>query len=123
MSRMEGFDAYADKKMRVEYDKLFEKRYPFVERISNGFRHSMADLLKIYLEPPPSGRAPSVTPHGLREHDALWDSARWLIPLTLVYGAYDAFRCYALAHPFDFCLWGIVIPLGVMPWLLPLADE
>ncbi|GKE22217.1 hypothetical protein Tco_1433729 [Tanacetum coccineum] len=61
MSRMEGFDAYADKKMRVEYDKLFEKRYPFVERISNGFRHSMADLLKIYLEPPPSGRAPSVT--------------------------------------------------------------
>ncbi|GJY27934.1 hypothetical protein Tco_0403701 [Tanacetum coccineum] len=25
MSRMEGFDAYADKKMYVEYDKLFEK--------------------------------------------------------------------------------------------------
>ncbi|GJX46751.1 hypothetical protein Tco_0271941 [Tanacetum coccineum] len=61
MSRMEDFDAYADKKMRVEYDKLFEKRYPFVERIFNGFRHSMADLLKIYPEPPPSERAPSVT--------------------------------------------------------------
>nr|GEW51068.1 hypothetical protein [Tanacetum cinerariifolium] len=29
MSRMEGFDAYADNKMFVEYDKLFEKRYPF----------------------------------------------------------------------------------------------
>nr|GEX21587.1 hypothetical protein [Tanacetum cinerariifolium] len=27
MSRMEGFDVYADKKMRVEYDKLFEKKY------------------------------------------------------------------------------------------------
>ncbi|GKD37032.1 hypothetical protein Tco_1257239 [Tanacetum coccineum] len=97
MSRMEGFDAYADKKMYVEYDKLFEKRYPFMERISNGFRHSVVDLLKVYPEPPPSERAPSVTVGPLGDH--------------------------ALAHPFDFCLWGIVIPLGVMPWLLPLADE
>ncbi|GKA99303.1 hypothetical protein Tco_0827240 [Tanacetum coccineum] len=60
MSRMEGFDAYADKKMYVEYDKLSEKRYPFVMRISSGFRHSVTDLLKVYVEPPPSGRAPSV---------------------------------------------------------------
>ncbi|GJY61519.1 hypothetical protein Tco_0462176 [Tanacetum coccineum] len=41
MSRMEGFDVYADTKMKVEYDKLFEKRYPYVEKISRGFRHSV----------------------------------------------------------------------------------
>ncbi|GJS68514.1 hypothetical protein Tco_0683079 [Tanacetum coccineum] len=31
MGKIEGFDVYADKKMKVEYDKLFEKRYPYVE--------------------------------------------------------------------------------------------
>nr|GEU83111.1 hypothetical protein [Tanacetum cinerariifolium] len=59
MSRMEGFDAYADKKMYVEYDKLFEKRYPFVEKISHGFRHTVSDLLKVYPDSPPSRQAPS----------------------------------------------------------------
>ncbi|GKA17392.1 hypothetical protein Tco_0697229 [Tanacetum coccineum] len=148
MSRMEGFDAYADKKMYVEYDKLFEKRYPFMERISNGFRHSVTDLLKVYPEPPLSGRAPSVTveaptkhssgkkvwiirsPEALMilflsllgsflclncllsrlchgERNALRDSARWLIPLTLAYGVLTAFGCYALVHPFDLSLCGI----------------
>ncbi|GKC44441.1 hypothetical protein Tco_1062163, partial [Tanacetum coccineum] len=29
MGRMEGFDVHADTKMKVEYDKLFEKRYPY----------------------------------------------------------------------------------------------
>ncbi|GJS24962.1 hypothetical protein Tco_0453594 [Tanacetum coccineum] len=47
MGRMEGFDVYADKKMNVEYNKLFEKRYPYVEKISHGFRHSFSDLLKV----------------------------------------------------------------------------
>ncbi|GJZ89998.1 hypothetical protein Tco_0661925 [Tanacetum coccineum] len=60
-ARMENFDAYADKKMYVEYDKLFEKRYPYVEKISSGFRHIVADLLKVYPEPPPSGQALSTT--------------------------------------------------------------
>ncbi|GKE09233.1 hypothetical protein Tco_1412784, partial [Tanacetum coccineum] len=62
MSRMEGFDAYADKKMYVEYDKLFEKRYPFVEKISYGFCHTVPDLLKIYPDSPPHGQAPSSKP-------------------------------------------------------------
>nr|GEV79203.1 hypothetical protein [Tanacetum cinerariifolium] len=53
MSRMENFDAYADKKMYVEYDKLFEKRYPFVDKISRGFRHTISDLLKVYPDFPP----------------------------------------------------------------------
>nr|GFC81756.1 hypothetical protein [Tanacetum cinerariifolium] len=54
MSRMEGFDVYADKKMRVEYDKLFEKKYPYVEKISN--------LLRVYLDSPPFGQAPPNRP-------------------------------------------------------------
>ncbi|GKE38673.1 hypothetical protein Tco_1462078 [Tanacetum coccineum] len=62
MSRMEGFDAYADKKMYVEYDKLFEKRYPFVEKISYGFRHIVSDLLKVYPDSPPFGQAPPSKP-------------------------------------------------------------
>ncbi|GJX38317.1 hypothetical protein Tco_0251620 [Tanacetum coccineum] len=48
----------ADKKMIVEYDKLFEKRYPYVEKISHGFRYSVSDLLKVYPDLPPRGQAP-----------------------------------------------------------------
>nr|GEW07405.1 hypothetical protein [Tanacetum cinerariifolium] len=69
MSRMENFDAYANKKMYVEYDKLFEKRYPFAEKISRSFCHIVSDLLKVYpVSPtseqaspskPSSGKAPS----------------------------------------------------------------
>ncbi|GKB46012.1 hypothetical protein Tco_0896765 [Tanacetum coccineum] len=53
MGRMEGFDVHADTKMKVEYDKLFEKRYPYVEKISRGFCHSFSDLLKVYPDSPP----------------------------------------------------------------------
>ncbi|GJS75568.1 hypothetical protein Tco_0725449 [Tanacetum coccineum] len=66
MSRMEDFDVYADKKMRVEYDKLFEKRYPYVEKISRGFRHSVSDLLKVYPDSPPSRQAPPSKPSSKR---------------------------------------------------------
>ncbi|GJR22199.1 hypothetical protein Tco_0970726 [Tanacetum coccineum] len=62
MSRMENFDAYADKKIYVEYDKLFEKRYPYVEKISRGFCHTVSDLLKVYPDSPPSGQAPPSKP-------------------------------------------------------------
>ncbi|GKG27347.1 hypothetical protein Tco_0403050, partial [Tanacetum coccineum] len=61
MGRMENFDAYANKKMYVEYDKLFKKPYPFVEKISHGFRHTVSDLLKIYPDSPPFGQAPNAT--------------------------------------------------------------
>nr|GEV06771.1 hypothetical protein [Tanacetum cinerariifolium] len=62
MSRMEKIDVYADKKMRVEYDKLFEKQYPYVEKISRGFRHPVFDLLKVYPDSPPFGQAPPSQP-------------------------------------------------------------
>ncbi|GKF06044.1 hypothetical protein Tco_0036712, partial [Tanacetum coccineum] len=58
IGKMEGFDPYADKKMTVEYDKLFEQRYPYVEKISHGFRHSVSDFLKVYPDSPPHGQAP-----------------------------------------------------------------
>nr|GEV31300.1 reverse transcriptase domain-containing protein [Tanacetum cinerariifolium] len=58
MSKIEGFDVYANKKMRVEYDKHFEKKYPYTEKISRGFRHSVSDLLKIYPDLPPFEQAP-----------------------------------------------------------------
>ncbi|GJZ20087.1 reverse transcriptase domain-containing protein [Tanacetum coccineum] len=61
LSKVENFDPYSDKKMYVEYDKLFAKRYPYVERISHGFRHSVSDLLKIYPDPPSSGQVPATT--------------------------------------------------------------
>ncbi|GJX44438.1 hypothetical protein Tco_0261114 [Tanacetum coccineum] len=62
MSRMENFDAYADKKMYVEYDKLFEKRYPLMEKISRSFCHTVSDLLKIYPGSPPPRQAPPSKP-------------------------------------------------------------
>ncbi|GKF45740.1 hypothetical protein Tco_0135542, partial [Tanacetum coccineum] len=46
MGRLEGFDVHSDTKMKVEYDKLFKRQYPYVEKISRGFRHSVSDLLK-----------------------------------------------------------------------------
>ncbi|GJU57916.1 hypothetical protein Tco_1235682 [Tanacetum coccineum] len=62
MGRMEGFDAYADKKMKVEYDKLFKKQYHYVEKISRSFLHSVSDLLKVYPDDPPHGQAPPSKP-------------------------------------------------------------
>ncbi|GJV00145.1 hypothetical protein Tco_1329415 [Tanacetum coccineum] len=67
MCRMENFDAYDDKKMCVEYDKLFEKRYPYVEKVSRGFRHSVSDLLKVYPDSPPSGQAPPSKPFSKKD--------------------------------------------------------
>ncbi|GJZ91707.1 hypothetical protein Tco_0663772 [Tanacetum coccineum] len=54
LSRVEDFDAYSDKKLYPMYDKLFEKQYPYVQKIARGYRHSVADLLKVYPDPAPS---------------------------------------------------------------------
>ncbi|GKD86570.1 hypothetical protein Tco_1357724 [Tanacetum coccineum] len=48
---IEGFDAYSDRKLYPLYDKLFEVKYPFVARIANGYRHSLANLLKVHPDP------------------------------------------------------------------------
>nr|GEU86911.1 hypothetical protein [Tanacetum cinerariifolium] len=62
MSRMENFDAYVDKKMYVEYDKLFEKRYLYVKKISYGFYYAVSDLLKVYPDSSPSDRTLPANP-------------------------------------------------------------
>ncbi|GKB56073.1 hypothetical protein Tco_0912259 [Tanacetum coccineum] len=54
---VEGFDAYSDKKLYPMYDKLFEKEYPYVMKIASGYRHSVADLLKIHPDLAPSERS------------------------------------------------------------------
>nr|GEW25091.1 hypothetical protein [Tanacetum cinerariifolium] len=61
MGRMKGFDVHADTKIKVEYDKLFERRYPYLEKNSRGFRHSVSNLLKVYPDSLPSGQAPSTS--------------------------------------------------------------
>ncbi|GJS76733.1 hypothetical protein Tco_0726614 [Tanacetum coccineum] len=62
IGRMEGFDVYADKKINVEYNKLFEKLYPYVEKISHGFRHFISDLLKVYPDSPFQSSSSKRTP-------------------------------------------------------------
>ncbi|GJY97712.1 hypothetical protein Tco_0514622 [Tanacetum coccineum] len=56
-----GFDAYSDKKLYPMYDKLFEKEYPYVIKIASGYRHSVADLLKIHHDPAPPGSSAAST--------------------------------------------------------------
>ncbi|GKB24929.1 hypothetical protein Tco_0864330 [Tanacetum coccineum] len=53
---VENFDPYSDRKLYPMYDKLFEKKYPYVKKIVSGFRHSIADLLKAYPDPAPSSK-------------------------------------------------------------------
>ncbi|GJS73148.1 hypothetical protein Tco_0705989 [Tanacetum coccineum] len=55
LSWVEEFDAYLINGSSIRmYDKLFEKQYPYVQKIARGYRHSVADLLKVYLDPAPS---------------------------------------------------------------------
>ncbi|GKC41482.1 hypothetical protein Tco_1059204, partial [Tanacetum coccineum] len=53
MMRMNGFDAYSDKKMNVEYERLFSKTYSYVDRISHLSEKPVQDLLKLHPAPPP----------------------------------------------------------------------
>nr|GEU46578.1 hypothetical protein [Tanacetum cinerariifolium] len=59
--RVENFNPYSHKKLYPMYDKLFEKQYPYAEKISRGFHHSVAKLLKVYLDPAPFDKAPTKT--------------------------------------------------------------
>ncbi|GJZ26900.1 hypothetical protein Tco_0571153 [Tanacetum coccineum] len=54
LHKAEDFDPYSDKKLYPMYDKLFEKEYPYIEKIASGYRHSMVDLLKVHPDPAPS---------------------------------------------------------------------
>ncbi|GKA04258.1 hypothetical protein Tco_0677039 [Tanacetum coccineum] len=53
MMRMNGFDPYSDKKMNAEYERLFSKTYPYVDRISHLSEKPVQDLLKLHPAPPP----------------------------------------------------------------------
>ncbi|GJV62787.1 hypothetical protein Tco_1473615 [Tanacetum coccineum] len=56
-----NFDAYYDKKLYPMNDKLFEKEYPYIMKISSGYRHSVADHIKIHPNLAPSGETPAPT--------------------------------------------------------------
>ncbi|GJZ18892.1 RNA-directed DNA polymerase, eukaryota [Tanacetum coccineum] len=53
MMRMNGFDAYSDKKMNAEYERLFSKTYSYVDRISQHVRKSCKPSQDLILPPPP----------------------------------------------------------------------
>ncbi|GKB18980.1 hypothetical protein Tco_0852903 [Tanacetum coccineum] len=53
LREVQGFDPHSDTRMTVEYDKLFTKTYPFVEKISGLPRRTVQELLKMYPAPPP----------------------------------------------------------------------
>ncbi|GJS30994.1 hypothetical protein Tco_0491614 [Tanacetum coccineum] len=53
MMRMNGFDPYSDKKMTAEYERLFSKTYPYVDRISHLYEKPVQELLKLHPAPPP----------------------------------------------------------------------
>ncbi|GJV02421.1 hypothetical protein Tco_1335990 [Tanacetum coccineum] len=64
MMRMNGFDPYSDKKMTAEYERLFSKTYPYVDRISHLSEKPVQDLLKLHPAPPPRD-APKVGSGGI----------------------------------------------------------
>ncbi|GKC02380.1 hypothetical protein Tco_0993990 [Tanacetum coccineum] len=62
LREVQGFDPHSDTRMTVEYDKLFTKTYPFVEKISGLPRRTVQDLLKMYPAPPPQDAPTKVNP-------------------------------------------------------------
>ncbi|GJY49292.1 hypothetical protein Tco_0439248 [Tanacetum coccineum] len=51
LHKAKNFDAYSDKKLYPMYDKLFEKEYPYIEKIASGYHHSVVDLLNVHPDP------------------------------------------------------------------------
>ncbi|GJT67622.1 gypsy type transposase [Tanacetum coccineum] len=62
LREVQGFDPYSDTRMTVEYDKLFTKTYPFIEKISGLPRRTVQELLKMYPAPPPQDVPTKVNP-------------------------------------------------------------
>ncbi|GKA80452.1 hypothetical protein Tco_0787048 [Tanacetum coccineum] len=62
LREVQGFDPHSDTRMAVEYDKLFTKTYPFVEKISGLPRRTVQELLKMYPAPPPQDVPSKVNP-------------------------------------------------------------
>ncbi|GJX70525.1 hypothetical protein Tco_0307696 [Tanacetum coccineum] len=59
---VQGFDPHSDTRMTVEYDKLFTKTYPFVEKISGLPHRTVQELLKMYPAPPPQDTPTKANP-------------------------------------------------------------
>ncbi|GKB29096.1 hypothetical protein Tco_0868497 [Tanacetum coccineum] len=53
LREVQGFDPHSDTRMTVEYDNLFTKTYPFMEKISGLPRQTVQDFLKMYHAFPP----------------------------------------------------------------------
>ncbi|GJV73637.1 hypothetical protein Tco_1493632 [Tanacetum coccineum] len=62
LREVQGFDPHSDTRMTVEYDKLFTKTYPYVEKISGLPRRTVQELLKMYPAPPPQDAPTKVNP-------------------------------------------------------------
>ncbi|GJZ15173.1 hypothetical protein Tco_0550850 [Tanacetum coccineum] len=62
LREVQGFDPHSDTRMTVEYDKLFTKTYPFVEKIFGLPRRTVQELLKMYPAPPPQDAPTKVNP-------------------------------------------------------------
>ncbi|GJX33181.1 hypothetical protein Tco_0243036, partial [Tanacetum coccineum] len=62
LREIQGFDPHSDTRMAVEYDKLFTKTYPFVEKISGLPHRTVQELLKMYPAPPPQDALTKVNP-------------------------------------------------------------
>ncbi|GKE41414.1 hypothetical protein Tco_1468698 [Tanacetum coccineum] len=65
LREVQGFDPHSDTRMTVEYDKLFSKTYPYVEKISGLPRRTVQELLKMYPAPPPKDALTKVNPSSL----------------------------------------------------------
>ncbi|GJS69246.1 hypothetical protein Tco_0702087 [Tanacetum coccineum] len=65
LREVQGFDPHSDTRMTVEYDKLFTKTYPYVEKISGLPRRTVQELLKMYHAPPPQDAPTKVNPSSL----------------------------------------------------------
>ncbi|GJW19946.1 hypothetical protein Tco_0027382 [Tanacetum coccineum] len=89
------------KKLYPMYDKLFEKQYSYVQKIARGYRHLMADLLKVYPDPAPSQGTSNLN-----------TSKAFGRPLEVLFVPFGAMRSgYALlARPLEVLL----VPFGAM---------
>ncbi|GJU47840.1 hypothetical protein Tco_1217395, partial [Tanacetum coccineum] len=81
MMRMNGFDPYSDKKMTAEYERLFSKTYPYVDRISHLSEKTVQDLLKLHPAPPPND-APRAGSGGIALPQNLLGLRRWPVQKT-----------------------------------------
>ncbi|GKA70152.1 hypothetical protein Tco_0776216 [Tanacetum coccineum] len=115
LHKAENFDAYSDKKLYPIYDKLFEKEYPYIEKIASGYRHSVVDLLNVHPDPAHSEGILFSCNDNCYPFGSVLDGRTYAIVLMLVImyqllpllfvNVYFTFKCYAL--------WCVLYSLGL----------